>query len=101
MDFDISVFSSYQAQVTLLTSLLRPVYGPSLEIGTVDGMQGREKEAIVISMVRSNDTVCFVICLAVLFYTYEGLLEGSRFLERKAKNERCVSPQSCKVFVES
>lgn len=52
----IAIITPYQAQVTLLTSLLRPVYGPSLEIGTVDGMQGREKEAIVISMVRSNDT---------------------------------------------
>ena len=67
MDFDISVFSSYQAQVTLLTSLLRPVYGPSLEIGTVDGMQGREKEAIVISMVRSDGTVCIVVCIIVLY----------------------------------
>lgn len=47
----------YQAQVTLLTSLLRPLYGTSLEIGSVDGMQGREKEAVVISLVRSNDTV--------------------------------------------
>ena len=42
----------------LLTSLLRPIYGTNLEIGTVDGMQGREKEAVVISLVRSNDTVC-------------------------------------------
>ncbi len=47
----------YQAQVTLLTSLLRPVHGPELEIGTVDGMQGREKEAVVISLVRSNEKV--------------------------------------------
>ncbi|KAJ3864268.1 P-loop containing nucleoside triphosphate hydrolase protein [Lentinula novae-zelandiae] len=45
----------YQAQVTLLTSLLRPLYGTLLEIGTVDGMQGREKDAVVISLVRSND----------------------------------------------
>lgn len=48
---------SYQAQVTLLTSLLRPTYGPDLEIGTVDGMQGREKEAVIISLVRSNEMV--------------------------------------------
>ncbi|KAH9946114.1 P-loop containing nucleoside triphosphate hydrolase protein [Epithele typhae] len=51
----IAVITPYQAQVTLLTSLLRPLYGPELEIGTVDGMQGREKEAVVISLVRSNE----------------------------------------------
>ncbi|KAE9390633.1 P-loop containing nucleoside triphosphate hydrolase protein [Gymnopus androsaceus JB14] len=51
----IAVITPYQAQVTLLTSLLRPLYGTSLEIGTVDGMQGREKDAVVISLVRSND----------------------------------------------
>ena len=43
--------------MTLLTSTLRPTYGPDLEMGTVDGMQGREKEVIIISLVRSNDTV--------------------------------------------
>ncbi|PFH51125.1 hypothetical protein AMATHDRAFT_143203 [Amanita thiersii Skay4041] len=51
----IAIITPYQAQVTLLTSILRPKYGPSLEIGTVDGMQGREKDAIVISLVRSNE----------------------------------------------
>lgn len=50
-----NILYRYQAQVTLLTSLLRPKYGPTLEIGTVDGMQGREKEAVIISLVRSND----------------------------------------------
>jgi len=52
----IAVIAPYQAQVTLLSSMLRPAYGPSLEIGTVDGMQGREKEAVVISLVRSNES---------------------------------------------
>ncbi|KAJ6590950.1 P-loop containing nucleoside triphosphate hydrolase protein [Mycena vulgaris] len=52
----IAVISPYQAQVTLLTSLIRPQYGPGLEIGTVDGMQGREKDAVIISLVRSNET---------------------------------------------
>ena len=47
----------YQAQVSLLSSRLRSLYGHELEIGTVDGMQGREKEAVVISLVRSNDKV--------------------------------------------
>ncbi|KAJ7507151.1 AAA domain-containing protein [Mycena galericulata] len=52
----IAVISPYQAQVTLLTSLIRPQYGPEVEIGTVDGMQGREKDAVIISLVRSNET---------------------------------------------
>lgn len=47
--------------MTLLTSLLRPEHGSTLEIGTVDGMQGREKEAVIISLVRSNDKVCFAL----------------------------------------
>lgn len=52
-----SVVNRYQAQVALLSSRLRSLYGHELEIGTVDGMQGREKEAVVISLVRSNDKV--------------------------------------------
>jgi DNA polymerase alpha-associated DNA helicase A len=51
------VMNRYQAQVALLSSRLRLLYGPELEIGTVDGMQGREKEAVIISLVRSNDKV--------------------------------------------
>ncbi|KAH9063276.1 P-loop containing nucleoside triphosphate hydrolase protein [Lactarius vividus] len=51
----IAIITPYQAQVSLLTSLLRSTHGPELEIGTVDGMQGREKEAVIISLVRSND----------------------------------------------
>jgi DNA polymerase alpha-associated DNA helicase A len=54
------VVDRYQAQVTLLSSRLRSLYGHELEIGTVDGMQGREKEAVIISLVRSNDKVLII-----------------------------------------
>jgi DNA polymerase alpha-associated DNA helicase A len=53
----IAVITPYQAQVTFLASLLRPLYGVEIEIGTVDGMQGREKESVIISLVRSNNNV--------------------------------------------
>jgi len=47
---------SYQAQLSLLSASLMPIF-PGLEIGTVDGMQGREKDVVIISLVRSNDKV--------------------------------------------
>lgn len=42
-------------QVALLRSERPPELG-TVEIATVDGFQGREKEAIIISAVRSNPT---------------------------------------------
>jgi predicted DNA helicase len=48
---DIAVIAPYSAQVRLLRERL-PVAG--LEIDSVDGFQGREKEAVVLSLVRSN-----------------------------------------------
>ncbi len=50
---DIAVVTPYSAQVRLLQQRLSNHDG--LEVGTVDGLQGREKEAIVLSLVRSND----------------------------------------------
>ncbi|KAJ2660216.1 hypothetical protein IWW48_003048 [Coemansia sp. RSA 1200] len=50
---DIAVISPYNAQVRLLRSLIRDRH-PAVEIGSVDGFQGREKEAVVLSLVRSN-----------------------------------------------
>jgi superfamily I DNA and/or RNA helicase len=49
----IGVITPYNAQVQLLRSLLPADQG--LEVNTVDGFQGREKEAIVLSLVRSNE----------------------------------------------
>jgi superfamily I DNA and/or RNA helicase len=49
---DVAVIAPYAAQVRRLRELL-PVAG--LEIDSVDGFQGREKEAVVLSLVRSNN----------------------------------------------
>jgi len=48
----IGMITPYRAQVRQLRELLADV--PGLEIDSVDGFQGREKEAIVLSLVRSN-----------------------------------------------
>jgi superfamily I DNA and/or RNA helicase len=48
----IGVITPYRAQVRHLRDLLADVDG--LEIDSVDGFQGREKEAVVVSLVRSN-----------------------------------------------
>ena len=47
----IAVIAPYAAQVRLLREQLDL---PELEIDSVDGFQGREKEAVIISLVRSN-----------------------------------------------
>ncbi len=47
---NIAVISPYSAQV----KLLRQKLNHGIEIDSVDGFQGREKEAIVVSLVRSN-----------------------------------------------
>ena len=48
---DIAIIAPYAAQVRLLRSKSQH---ESLEIDTVDGFQGREKEAVLITLVRSN-----------------------------------------------
>jgi ATP-dependent RNA/DNA helicase IGHMBP2 len=47
----IAVIAPYAAQVRLLREKL-PI--PGVEIDSIDGFQGREKEAVVLSLVRSN-----------------------------------------------
>lgn len=50
---DIAVVTPYNAQLALLSQALKEKY-PGIELGSVDGFQGREKEAVVVSLVRSN-----------------------------------------------
>ena len=53
---DIGVITPYSAQVGVLRDLRAADDNlAKLEISTVDGFQGREKEAIIISAVRSNE----------------------------------------------
>ncbi len=49
----IALLTPYVAQARMLKGLLRHESG--LEIGSVDGFQGREKEAVIVSLVRSNE----------------------------------------------
>ncbi|NXI56402.1 SMBP2 protein, partial [Chloroceryle aenea] len=50
---DIAVVAPYNLQVDMLREHLCHKY-PDLEIKSVDGFQGREKEAVILSFVRSN-----------------------------------------------
>lgn len=48
----IGIITPYSAQVGIIKKILQ---NAAVEVSTVDGFQGREKEAILISLVRSND----------------------------------------------
>ncbi|PWI74481.1 hypothetical protein PCL_07795 [Purpureocillium lilacinum] len=50
---DVAVVTPYNAQLALLAPLKERF--PGIELGSVDGFQGREKEAVIVSLVRSND----------------------------------------------
>ena len=56
----IGVISLYRQQVKLLAHLLHEYKG--VEILTADRSQGRDKDCIIISMVRSNDSGEVTIC---------------------------------------
>ena len=56
---DIAVCTPYAAQARLIRRMVRGLQQhtgpPFIEVSSVDGFQGREKEAVVFSAVRSND----------------------------------------------
>jgi ATP-dependent RNA/DNA helicase IGHMBP2 len=52
---DIAVITPYRAQVLLLRDALPDLVASGLEIATVDAFQGREREVVVLDLVRSND----------------------------------------------
>ena len=58
---DVGIISPYRAQVQYLKRLIkkRPFFKPYrhlISINTVDGFQGQERDVILISLVRANDT---------------------------------------------
>lgn len=50
----VGIISPYSAQVSMLKKSLSGTFD-AIEISTVDGFQGREKEVIILSLVRSNE----------------------------------------------
>lgn len=50
---DIAVVTPYNGQLAILSQILKERF-PGIELGSIDGFQGREKEAVVVSLVRSN-----------------------------------------------
>ena len=50
---DIAIITPYNAQLALISRDMKERY-PGIEMGSVDGFQGREKEAVLLSLVRSN-----------------------------------------------
>jgi len=53
-DHDLAVIAPYKDQVDRLRGLI-PESADDLQVRTVDGFQGREKEVVILSLVRSNE----------------------------------------------
>ncbi|MBT8492531.1 MAG: C-terminal helicase domain-containing protein, partial [Deltaproteobacteria bacterium] len=51
----IAIIAGYRAEVRLLRASLGAELAAGLEVATVDAFQGREKEAVIVDLVRSND----------------------------------------------
>lgn len=62
---EIGVISLYRQQIKLLSSKLSGQH-PAVEILTADRSQGRDKECIIMSLVRSNDEN--KVCLCRIIY---------------------------------
>jgi hypothetical protein len=51
----LAIIAAYSAQARRLRQLLAAERAAGVEVGTVDGFQGREKEAVIVDLVRSNE----------------------------------------------
>lgn len=94
LDEEIGVISLYRQQIKLLSHLLQEHKG--VEVLTADRSQGRDKDCIIISMVRSNDagqvrSQCPPMSIHNSFRLDRRLAEG---LEA---NQRCLYPCSIEI----
>ncbi|CAO1628167.1 unnamed protein product [Parajaminaea phylloscopi] len=51
----ITLLAPYSAQVSALAAAFPASDFPGIEVGTIDALQGREQEVVIISLVRSNE----------------------------------------------
>lgn len=52
---DLAVIAMYRNQVKLLRELLRTEREAGIDVGSVDGFQGRERNVVIVDTVRSNE----------------------------------------------
>lgn len=50
----IAIISPYSAQVTLIREMLQEQDHVVVEVNSIDAFQGREKDVVILSLVRSN-----------------------------------------------
>ena len=50
----IAIISPYSAQVSLIREMVDAAEDGNCEINSIDAFQGREKDAVILSLVRSN-----------------------------------------------
>lgn len=51
----VAILTPYRGQVMLLRSMVQKKYAGRMTVGSIDAMQGLEAEAVVLSLVRSNE----------------------------------------------
>ena len=92
---DIAVIAPYAAQVRLLRKLLRNL---PVEIDSVDGFQGREKEIVIVSTVRSN-TIGEIGFLADTRRNERSAHPGATEIDRRRRqrhlSQRCFPSGGC------
>ncbi|CAF4867221.1 unnamed protein product, partial [Rotaria sp. Silwood2] len=81
----IGVITPYNMQVQLLRQKLLNKY-PTLEIKSVDGFQGREKEAIIISMITRMLTIQYRMNEAIMNWSSNEFYQGKLIADESVKS---------------